>query len=280
MLSEDPDLKGLRGRHQFEEFQFLYLPSDRPVPCRPRNVQQLESSRYVRDLLVATAGRWLQAWRDHGRQARAAPDTAVVRAWFDDERRAWDGLRRVALNCRHVRTRFELIDALRAGAARHGFARPAVRFPRYDEEPLPDPTKCEDAYGAEIAGADGRLRKLAVLVDDVVADLADWQATLRSLEADGRPVPHDALMRRCVHHAALWQLLVDWLEARDEDASGQAEAEFRAHVARAPRDDAQPRVARERRGRRLVPTERLVSRLAAPPDADGLRSLRLLRANR
>jgi hypothetical protein len=236
VLSEDPDLKGLRGRHQFEEFQFLYLPSDRPVRCRPRNVQQLESSRYVRDLLVATAGRWLQAWRAQSRQAAAAPDTAVVRAWFDDERRAWDGLRQVALNCRHVRTRFELIDALRAGAARHGFARPAVRFPRYDEEPLPDPTTCEDAYEVEISGADERLRKLAAVVDDVVADLADWQATLRSLEADGRPAPRQALTRRCVHHAALWQLLVDWLDASDKDARGQAEAEFRAHVARAPRD--------------------------------------------
>ena len=206
--------------------------------CRPRNVQQLESSRYVRDLLVATAGRWLQAWRAHGKQAASAPDTAVVRAWFDDERSAWDGLREVALNCRHLRTRFELIDALRAGAARHGFARPAVCFPRYDDQPLPDPTTCESAYKVELTGADKRLRKLAVLVDEVVADLADWQATLRSLEADGRPVPRYALMRRCVHHAALWQLLVHWLEARDEDASGQAEADFRAHVARAPRDAA------------------------------------------
>ncbi|HEX5925648.1 MAG TPA: hypothetical protein VFY45_17575 [Baekduia sp.] len=238
VLSEDPDLKALRGRHQFEQFQFLYLPSDRPVRCRPRNVQHLESSRYVRDLLMATAGRWLQAWRAHGKQAAAAPDTAVVRAWFDDERRAWDGLREVALNCRHPRTRFELIDALRAGAARHGFARPAVRFPRYDDEPLPDPTTCQKDYEVEITGADKRLSTLAALVDEVVADLADWQATLRSLEADGRPAPRYALAHRCVHHAALWQLLGHWLEARDEDASGQAEAEFRARVAHAPGDAA------------------------------------------
>ena len=30
VLSEDPDLKGLRGWHKFQEFQLLYLPSDRP----------------------------------------------------------------------------------------------------------------------------------------------------------------------------------------------------------------------------------------------------------
>ena len=243
VLSEDPDLKGLRGRHEFEEFQFLYLPSDRPVPCRPRNVQQLESSRYVRDLLAATAERSLQAWRAHGKHVAAAPDTAapdtaVVHESFDDERRAWHGVREVALNFRHPRTRFELIDALRAGAARHGFARPAVHFPRYDDEPLLDRMTCETAYEAEIHGADDRLRKLAALADTVVDDLADWQATLRSLEADGRPVPRRALTGRCAHHAALWQLLRHWLAARDKDAGDQGYAEFSARVARAPLDAA------------------------------------------
>jgi hypothetical protein len=236
VLSEDPDLKGLRGRHEFEEFQILYLPSDRPVPCRPRNVQQLESSRYVRDLLAASAERWLHAWRARDTCAPTATDTAMVREWFDEERRAWDNLREVALNFRHPRTRFELIDALRAGAARHSFARPAVRFPRYDDEPLLDRTSCEADYEAEIIRADKRLRKLAALVGEVVADLADWQATLRSLEADGRPVPRYAATRRCVHHAALWQLLGSWLQARDEGASDQAEAEFRTRVTRVPLD--------------------------------------------
>jgi hypothetical protein len=238
VLSEDPDLKGLRGRHKFEEFQVLYLPSDRPVPCRPRNVQQLESSRYVRDLLAATAERWLQAWRAHGKQVAAAPDTAVLSEWFNDEQRAWQGLGEVALSFRHPRTRFELIDALRAGAARHGFARPAVRFPHYDDEPLLDRMTCETAYEEEIHGADDRLRKLAALADKVVDDLADWQATLRSLEADGRQVPRRGLTGRCVHQAALWQLLGHWLEARDKDASDQGYAEFCARVARVPLDAA------------------------------------------
>ena len=238
VLSEDPDLKGLRGRHKFEEFQLLYLPSDRPVPCRPRNVQQLESSRYVRDLLAATAERWLQAWLAHGKQVAEAPDTAVLRGWFDDERRAWHGVREVALSFRHPRTRFELIDALRAGAARRGFARPAVRFPRYDDEPLLERATCEDAYEAEVHGADDRLRKLAALADTVVNGLAEWQTTMRSLEADGRQVPREALTRRCVHHAALWQLLGHWLEARDKDASDQGYAEFCARVAPRPLDTA------------------------------------------
>ena len=56
VLSEDPDLKGLRGWHKFQEFQLLYLPSDAPLTTRPRNVQQLENSRYVRDLGAGDLG--------------------------------------------------------------------------------------------------------------------------------------------------------------------------------------------------------------------------------
>jgi hypothetical protein len=247
VLSEDPDLKGLRGRHKFQVFELLYLPSDPGVASRPRNVQQLENSRYVRDLVVQTAERWWEAWRAHGDQAPAAPGTPAVRKWFDDERRAWDGLREVALNFRHPRTRFGLINDLRAGAAQHGFARPAVPFPRYDDEPLRD-QDCEAAYKSEITRADDRLANLAGLVDKVIDDLARWQTALRSLEADGRPVPAVVLRRRCVHHAALWQLLVHWFEARDEHASGRAEEDFRARVAQVPLDAAAFNGARRRNG--------------------------------
>lgn len=239
VLSEDPELKGLRGHKEFERFQFLYLPSDGPVSSRPRNVQQLESSRYVRDLLAATAERWLQAWRAHGKQLAATPDAAVLDEWFEDERRAWQSVGAVARGFRHPRTRFELIDTLRAAAARHGFERPAVRFPRYGDDPRSNGrATCEDAYEAEIRGADDRLRKLAALADEVVHELADWQATLRSLEADGRQLTSRALNSRCVHHTALWQLLGHWLQAGNEDASDEGYAELCAHAGRVPMDAA------------------------------------------
>ena len=77
-----------------------------------------------------------------------------------------------------------------------------------------------------------------------------------SLDADGRQVPRDALTHRCVHHAALRQLLGHWLEAREKDAGDQGYAEFRARVTRLPLDaaarDGAPRT--RRRGVRLVPT--------------------------
>jgi hypothetical protein len=226
VLSEDPDLKGLRGWHKFQEFQLLYLPSDALLTSRPRNVQQLENSRYVRDLVLATAERWWETWR--GRSG-PRPDTATVREWFDAERLAWDQLHEVALNYRHARTRFELIDGLRAGAARYGFARPAVPFPPYDDEPLPGGAR-EAACTAEIKRADARLRTLAALIEEVQADLAGWRATLRSLEADGKPVDASVLRRRRVHQAALWQSLGQWFEARDDGACAAGERDLQARA--------------------------------------------------
>ena len=96
----------------------------------------------------------------------------------------------------------------------------------------------ETAYKAEIKRADQRLNTLAELIEQVLADLATWQAKLRSLEADGKPILIPDLRRRCVHQAALWQLLAHWFEARDAGACDEAEQELRTRAARAPVADA------------------------------------------
>ena len=77
-----------------------------------------------------------------------------------------------------------------------------------------------------------------MLIEQVLADLGDWQATLRSLEADGKPILTADLRRRCVHHAALWQSLAHWFEARDDAACGKAAEELRTRAARAAAVDA------------------------------------------
>ena len=135
--------------------------------------------------MLATSERWWDTWRARSEPGRPRPDTATAREWFDEEHLAWDQLREVAVNFRHARTRFRLIDGLRTGAARDGFARPAVPFPLYADEPLPEGA-CEPACKAEIERADHRLRTLAEPIEQVLDDLGDRQATVRSLEADGK----------------------------------------------------------------------------------------------
>ena len=219
LLSEDPDLKGLRGTHAFERFELLYLPSDGITPRRPRNVQQLESCRYVRDLLVATARIRQATWRDRRAQAGARPDIVDVRGWFEDERLAWEGVRDVATHYRHPRTRFTFIRGLRTHAERCGLAGADVPFPRYDGEPLSatgdGERACEDACARAVKRADDRLAQLAELLrapsEPLLGELRRWEAQLRDLDAGARPAPPYALARVCERQGALWQRLGEWL---------------------------------------------------------------------
>ncbi|WP_156028382.1 hypothetical protein [Candidatus Solirubrobacter pratensis] len=223
LLSEDPDLKGLRGTHEFERFELLYLPSDGVTPRRPRNVQQLESCRYVRDLLVATARIRQATWRARRAQAAERPDIAAVREWFADERAAWEGVRDVATHYRHPRTRFTFIRGLRTHAERCGLPGADVPFPRYDEAPLTVPGEderaCDDACAAAVERADDRLGQVAELLGApsgaVLGELRRWEERLRDLDAAGRPAPPYELARVCEHHGALWQRLGEWLGSED-----------------------------------------------------------------
>jgi len=114
-----------------------------------------------------------------------------------------------------------------------------VGFPRYDESPLPEaPDRCNEACQKAVDTGDARLRELAALLPGpratqpgatVLCALARWEESLRRLDVEGRRVEPHVLADLCTHHAALWQLLEQWLQAQ----SGDADA-FRTHAARAP----------------------------------------------
>jgi hypothetical protein len=237
LLSEDPDLNGLRGSDEFREFEVMYLPSNRTTPQRPRHVRRLESCRYVRALLVASAEQWQGAWHGRARHAARGVDVHQLIAWFDDERRSWEGVRDVALNYRHSASRLALIDATRACADRYAFAPLGVAFPRYADAPLKESVgdgDCEHACETAVSHSERCMRRLsATLHEDAGASVLDElgrvQLALRQRDAAGRPVAAAALLRLCTYHAALWQLLGQWLGASDPELP-DAEAEFRSLV--------------------------------------------------
>lgn len=223
LLSEDPDLKGLRGAHEFERFELLYLPSDGITPRRPRNVQQLESSRYVRDLLVATARLRQATWRTRRAAAGAGPDIVQVREWFDEERSAWEGVRDVATHYRHARTRFTFVRALRTHADRYGLTGAEVPFPRYDAAPVAsrddDEPTCEDACALAVRQTDRRLERVARLLrGPLPAELALWDARLRDMDACGQTPSPETLLHACERQGALWQRLGEWMASGERAA--------------------------------------------------------------
>ena len=241
LVGEDPDLRGLRATRQFAEFEVMHLPSASITPRRPANVQQLESSRYMRSLLTTAAEQWRAVWRERRAAINGGPDLQHLLEWFGDELRAWEAIRTVACHGCHSGTRLVLIRNLQDGARRHGRPQPECAFPRYELAPLDgalarkDP--CDDAAHKEIGAADERLKKICAIVGEradartaVLAGLEIWQATLRRTDAAAERAPSSHLRRLCEHHAALWQLLAQWIEAGDDVAATAAENEFRTKV--------------------------------------------------
>ena len=242
LVSEDPDLRGLRARAEFAEFEVMQLPSSSITPRRPVHVQQLEASRYVRALLLATSRQWQAVWRARRADLAEAPDVRLVLEWVADELRSWDAVRIVARHYRHSGSRLALIRNLQHGGWRYGHAEPPVAFPRYELEPLEGARarrRCDDGAGREIEVADERLEQLSAIVDGrshdraakLEADLERWRSTLRSYQASARAVSVEQVELLCDHHAALWQLLGEWVEA-DEACAERRERAFRTAVAR------------------------------------------------
>ena len=235
LVSEDPDLIGLRTRPEFREFEMLFLPTAGVTRPRPRNVQQLDGARYVRALLAATAEEWHAAWHRRADDARRSLDIHVLEGWFQDELEAWRRTRAVALHHRHSLTRFELLEDIRQCADRYGFQRPVVAFPRYETASLTlsDDVGCDEAAVRSVRERGQRLRRLAEILrtampgeaSEMLDELEQWRDSLRARDASAQPVPRAELERLCEHHAALWQLLGQWLDAPQVSATG-AERQF------------------------------------------------------
>lgn len=240
LLSEDPDFKGLRAREEFAEFEVMHLPSSSITPRRPTNVQQLEGSRYVRELLITAAGQWQEVWRTRRTNLSEAPDVQLVLDWFGDELRAWDSVRTVSRHYHHSGSRLKLIRNLQEGARRYGRPSPAIGFPPYELQPLDGAlvrTNCDEAAIREISAGHERLEALSAILgedrsdecEQMLADLERWRTTLRHEDAAARRAPLALTRRLCDQHAALWHFLEQWAEA-DQSGMASAESDFAAQV--------------------------------------------------
>ena len=245
LISEDPDLDGLRSHQRFREFEAMYFPSERPTPPRPRHVRQLESARYIRNLLAETASRWEREWHRRGRELDKRTDVHLMLEWWRTELEAWELVRQVALDHRHWPARLALIGAMRGWATDYGFRPLDVAFHRYEDEPLCDAAGtllCVDA-NEPAARAERRLAEVHASLPDassrrrshvLLRSLEKWQSTLRQLDIEGEAPDRMLLATLCDRHAALWQLLKQWLS---EDTPVRQQACRTAFVEQITRHD-------------------------------------------
>jgi hypothetical protein len=243
VLSEDPDLDGLRTHTRFKDFEALYFPAEVRTAVRPKHPQKLESSRHVGDLVKNTSLFWERRWHARGRTLEEHPDVHTVLKWWDEECEAWDLVRNVALDYRHWRTRFELLERLHGWADEYRTEPLIVRFPRYEEKPFSEAELARerpDELGRKaIEAAELRMRAIHDAAPDMgegggageeVRSLKLLQSTFRELDAKGRAPRRFVLAALCDHHAALWQLLREWLVAPTGRDAVRAQEAFERQV--------------------------------------------------
>jgi hypothetical protein len=239
VLSEDPDLDGLRGMECFKVFEAMHFPSRDPTRFRPLHVKRLESSRYVLNLVEETARFWERTWHARGKRLDNQPDVHDLLQWWRDECRAWEDVSKVALNNRHWPVRADLLGRLRDHADSEGVARPVIAYPRYGDRPLTEKQLGGDEEGRHTAAdrmatlGEEHLRLVGKTVEaakkrgemrPTIEDIDQWQTELRQLDARGREPRRFLLAILCDHHAALWQRVAEWVAASmDDDPKAEQE---------------------------------------------------------
>lgn len=237
LISEDPDLDGLRSHLSFKHFEAMYFPSPRATPQRPRDLHQWELSRYTHDLLTATAWRWEECWHARGRRLDSHPDLHEMLEWWADEASAWERVQEVARHHRHWRARYELVADMQGWCAKYGLEALAVSYPRYIDDAAED----SDAAERSVDARDRRLTRLNALIARVepekqqacslLADIRRWQSELRQFDFGGQRARRWQVARLCDAHAALWGSLHEWLEAAPGEDGHKAFEEAIAHTA-------------------------------------------------
>ena len=235
LLSEDPDLDGLRAHSKFKAFEAMYFPAPAPVPRRPRDIQPLEVATYTRDLLDATARRWQAEWHIR-RNSADLEDPRVLLQWWQDEARAWQLVGRTAWNHRRWRVRYELLEAMDELSMRYGGAPLDVAF-----RPFEAPWMCiasereADKHAKKALGAaTEQNRQLAKALSNGrptagkfgIGGISDWIERLRDKKSDGQWAYAEDVTGLCDRHAAVWEGLDLWL------TDGATSDRFRTQMAK------------------------------------------------
>lgn len=234
LLSEDPDLQGLRVQPRFKTFESAYFPSASRTPRRPLDVHRWEVSRYTLDLLRAAARRWEETWENRAAGLEPVTTTRVLLQWCEDELSARGLIRDVALHHRDWRTRFELLERMRDWSVDYGFEPLEVAFPGFAAQSGlgGDREDVEETTTAAIDDKDVRLRevvrqldraerrgaqprdqarqRVSRLLDEIGARRAGQRGALE------QGLPRAYFARLCGLHANLWRGLGELVTADAE----------------------------------------------------------------
>ena len=236
LISQDPDLEGLRLQPEFWDLISMYFPASPDHPHRPACARELEQARYASETVQEIAREWAALWRRRSQNISEEIEPDTVSRWRQDERQAWDFIRKLRSRRAAEATRLELVKARRdwSGRYRTDFVEPS--FPRYEDNPLDyDPNAPDDAAREEIKRLDRRVIRLAHQLFKSSGPNPHLPAnpgghSEASLLRPSRPLPlrHRRLENLCLSRAALWKSVYELLAADRETETDRREDLTRA----------------------------------------------------
>jgi tetratricopeptide (TPR) repeat protein len=209
LLSDDPDLDGLRTKEDFKHFEATYFPSATDTCKRPPEQHTWEMSRYTLDLLAATSDGFAEAWRNRKSHLELEIEVRSLADWCEQEMSAWELMRDVTGNHRHWQTRVRLIDFARGLGTGSHFVAPTVAFPRFAEHHAPPALEIGDWVDCN----DSRLAELSSMIDEgrekadetpLIADLALTRVALGKVDGTGTTLERATVAELCEAHATVW----------------------------------------------------------------------------
>jgi tetratricopeptide (TPR) repeat protein len=221
LLSDDPDLDGLRTKDDFKHFEAIYFPAATGTCKRPPEQHTWEMSRYTLDLLFATSGGFAKTWRNRKTVLEAKIEVRSLADWCELEMRAWSLMRDVTRNHRHWQTRVRLIHFGRGLSTDGHFVAPTVAFPRFAEDEAPRPAEIGDWVKAN----DERLAELSRMVEKgqekagetpLIEDLALTRVALGELDGTGTTLRRATVAELCEAHATVWESFGKCVTEHDE----------------------------------------------------------------
>lgn len=210
IVSEDPDLEGLRRTAPFKAFEARHFPAPEPTPERTADVHIRELVFFTTTLVRRTARLLEDIWHSHGLEAEAGADIHLILRWWREEQDAWRYARVLAENHNHWPSRVEIVDAINDWCDRYHLARPELPHPRWTEEVHNGLVQKVDVREIDIRVTDSRFEELGQLIDQKIEDQnRRWETYLKRVDREGRPIPRQNLLRLCRQRAALWDTLAE-----------------------------------------------------------------------
>jgi tetratricopeptide (TPR) repeat protein len=221
LVSEDPDLQGLRVQPRFKSFEAAYFPSGRRTPQRPRDVQRWEVARYTIDLIRTAARRLEQIWEKRACGLEPTTKSRVVMQWCEEDLTARGLIREVAVHHRDWRTRFELLDRISGLSVENGLPPIEVAFPGFATESGLGLSQ-EDVEGATRAAILDKDSRVRVLVRQL-GPAGHRRRRVPRPAVHQRELPEADVAQLCAVRANLWRSLAEVAtpDTELEEASSQ-----------------------------------------------------------